>query len=418
MAEFHEVREARNRAPRAPRGWRVYLALTALLVLTACGWVGGLSGVGGTSAEREEAARPIPRTLKSELGLEKTATQEVSPVVTEVPVVGRLQETPPLQEALTALYRKTNPSVVFILVSRSGTSASMSMGSGSGFVYGADGTIVTNHHVTGPGDRYEIVFWNGDRARATLVGSDPDSDLAVLQVAALPDGVAPLPLADSRTFEVGQFVVAIGNPFGEQGSMSLGIISGLGRSLPSQRTTSMGSSYSLPQVIQIDAPINPGNSGGPLLNLNGEVIGVNAAIATTTGTNSGVGFSIPVDVVKRVVPSLLETGQVAYPYMGMSFDGDITLDDQEFYGISQTRGAYVITVAPGSPADLAGLVGASPQSGRGGDLIIAIDSRPIRDFSELNSYLVLETQVGQTIELTVLRGSETLVFSLTLGMRP
>jgi 2-alkenal reductase len=437
MTESEKITQLGNRNP-APtggvrgRGWVVYLALTLVLISTACGWTGGLSGLGRDAGDGNAALRPVPRTLRSQLGVTETplATQAILPVATAVstptvaptinaaPAVERLQQTLPLQDMLTALYEKANPSVVYILVTRGSASLSLYVGSGSGFVYDSDGTIVTNYHVVDPGDRYEIVFWNGDRSRAALRGSDPDSDLAVLQVESLPAGSNPLPLADSSTFEVGQFVVAIGSPFGAQGSMSLGIVSALGRSLPSQRTTEAGSSYSLPQVIQIDAPINPGNSGGPLLNLQGEVMGVNSAIATTTGTNSGVGFSIPVDVLKRVVPNLLEQGWVAYPYMGMAFDSEITLDDQEFYGIVQTRGAYVVSVTPGSPADIAGLIAANSQTLRGGDLVIAIDDRPIQDFAELNTYLVLETEVGQTIELTVLRGNETLVLPLTLGMRP
>jgi 2-alkenal reductase len=225
-------------------------------------------------------------------------------------------------------------------------------------------------------------------------------------------------LGDSDAIEVGEFAIAIGNPFGEQSSMSLGIISGLDRSLPSQRTTTSGSTYSLPQVIQTDAPINPGNSGGPLLNLEGEVIGVNAAIASTTGTNSGVGFSIPVNVVRRVIPSLIDTGEVAYPYMGVSFDGEITLNDMEVYGVPQTRGAYVIMVTPDSPAADAGLVGVDPQTGRGGDLITAINGESIDTFADLNGYLVLQAQVGQTINLTVIRDGETITVPLTLGARP
>ncbi len=420
MTEYHQTSRAKAPGGFRERGWRVGLALTALLLLTACGWAGALSGSGRDADANQTALQPTSRTLKSEIRVEETVlpTETVSPEVTVAPDVEPLEETLLLQDKLTALYEQANPSVVYILVTRRGVSLSLYMGSGSGFVYDSEGIIVTNHHVVDPGDRYEIVFWNGDRRRATVLGSDPDSDLAVLQVEGLPEGANPLPLADSSTFQVGQFVVAIGSPFGAQGSMSLGIISGLGRSLPSQRMTETGSSYSLPQVIQIDAPINPGNSGGPLLNLSGEVMGVNAAIATTTGTNSGVGFSIPVDVLTRVVPILVEQGWVAYPYMGLAFDGDITLDDQEIYGIGQTRGAYVLTVMPGSPAERAGLVAASSQTGRGGDLVIAIDGRPIQDFAELNSYLVLETEVGQTIELTVLRGNETLVLPLTLGTRP
>jgi 2-alkenal reductase len=315
-----------------------------------------------------------------------------------------------LQETLTSLYTRANPSVVYIVVAANS--------SGSGFIYSEDGHIVTNHHVVSSGGSYEVVFSNGERQEAKLIGADADSDLAVLQVGALPEGVKPLSLADPESIQVGQIVVAIGSPFGAEGSMSMGIISGLGRSLRSQRATAVGSSYTLPEVIQTDAPINPGNSGGPLLNLDGEVIGVNAAIASASGTNSGVGFSIPVAAVKRIVPSLIEEGEYTYPYMGASFDSEVSLDELSVYDLSQTQGAYVISVEEGGPADQAGLVGANLETGRGGDLIVDIDGRSIGDFSDLNSYLVFHTQVGQTIEITVLRDGERVTRQLILGARP
>ena len=289
--------------------------------------------------------------------------------------------------------------------------------SGSGFVYNQEGYIVTNHHVATAGPSYEVVFAGGERLRAKLVGADADSDLAVIKVDALPEGLEPLPLADPDSIQVGQLVAAIGNPFGEQGSMSLGIVSGVDRSLRSQRASTSGSSYTLPQVIQTDAPINPGNSGGPLLNMDGQVIGVNAAIACTTGANAGVGFSIPVAAVRQIVPSLIEDGEYVYPYIGASFDNTISLDEQARYGVSQTRGAYVVGVTPGSSADEAGLIAADPQTGRGGDLIVDIDDYPIDDFSDLNSYLVFHARAGQTIAVTVLRDGEH-VLQLTLGARP
>jgi 2-alkenal reductase len=315
-----------------------------------------------------------------------------------------------LENSLIDVYRRANPAVVFIIVPQ--------VGSGSGFVFNIEGHIVTNNHVVGSASVFEVVFAGGERRQAELVGKDVDSDLAVIKVDQLPDGVAPLPLASSGDLRVGQLVVAIGNPFGEQGSMSLGIISGLDRSLPSDRATTSGDAYSLPQVIQTDAPINPGNSGGPLLNLNGEVLGVNSAIATVTGTNSGVGFSIPVGAVKRIVPNLISDGSYGYPYMGAGFDGEVSLDDQSVYGLSQTKGAYVISVTPGTPADEAGLIPADASTGRGGDLIVAIDGRPINDFSDLNGYLVFETSVGQSINITVLRDGEPVELQLTLGARP
>ena len=209
-----------------------------------------------------------------------------------------------LEATLVALYQQANPSVVYIITST---------GSGSGFVYDTLGHIVTNRHVVSGSRQFEIVFAEGTRLSGELIGADADSDLAVLKVEALPDGVQPLPLAEPDTLQVGQFVAAIGNPFGEQGSMSVGIVSGLGRSLRSQRTQGSGFGYSLPSVIQTDAPINPGNSGGPLLDLAGRVVGVNSAIASVTGVNSGVGFSIPVVAVRRIVPNLVEQGSHASP---------------------------------------------------------------------------------------------------------
>jgi 2-alkenal reductase len=314
-----------------------------------------------------------------------------------------------LEAALVAVYQRANPSVVYIITGA---------GSGSGFVYDDQGHIVTNNHVVEGYRSFEIVFADGERRTARLVGTDPDSDLAVIQVEEMPDGVQPLPLAQPGILQVGQFVVAIGNPFGEQGSMSWGIVSGLGRSLPSQRAAFGVSSYSLPQVIQTDAPINPGNSGGPLLNLAGEVVGVNAAIASTSGASSGVGFSIPVAAVHLVAPSLIADGEYVYPYMGISFASEISLERQEAFDLPQTQGAYVIGVADGSPAVQAGLVAANANSGRGGDLVIAIDGQTVIDFSDLNSYLVFQTAPGQTIDLTVLRDGQTIEVPLTLGARP
>jgi S1-C subfamily serine protease len=315
-----------------------------------------------------------------------------------------------IEDALIRVYQRTNPAVVYIIVPF--------VGSGSGFVYSEDGHIVTNNHVVADGGDFEVVFANGERRRAALVGADADSDLAVLQVDELPAGVEPLPLAPADSVQVGQFVVAIGNPFGEQGSMSLGIVSALGRSLRSQRERTIGSTYSLPEVIQTDAPINPGNSGGPLLNLDGEVVGVNAAIASLTGTNSGVGFSIPVAAIHQIVPSLIENGAYTYPYLGVGFDDEITLAEQSAFGLPQTSGAYVVSVTPGGPADQAGLIPANPNTGQGGDLIVKLDDQVVNDFSDLNGYLVFHTTVGQTIQVTVLRAGEPLVLPLTLGARP
>jgi len=327
---------------------------------------------------------------------------------------------PDLQQALISIYRTINPSVVYIITEHE----TAELGSGSGFVYDGEGHIVTNNHVVTAGDTFEVVFSNGRRRRATLVGSDVDSDLAVIKVEELPDGVQPVPLGDFNEVEVGQFVVAIGNPFEQQGSISLGIVSALGRSLRSQRPTEDLGFFSLPEVIQTDAPINPGNSGGPLLNLQGEVIGVNSAIRSVTGFNSGVGFAIPVAAVSRVVPALISEGAYAYPYLGISTPSfEIDLDTWEELNLGGYRGVYVTRVTEESPAEEAGIIpmpNDSPQAELepGGDLIVGIDDQEVREFHDLISYLVFETEVGQTVDLTIVRDGEEMTVPVTLGERP
>ncbi|HSH05150.1 MAG TPA: trypsin-like peptidase domain-containing protein [Anaerolineae bacterium] len=319
-----------------------------------------------------------------------------------------------LESTLVNLYRQVNPSVVHVFSQR----GNLALGEGSGFIYDGQGHIVTNNHVVENGDTFEVVFANKERRVAEVVGMDVDSDLAVIKVESLPAGMVPMQLGDSTQLAVGQFVIAIGNPFGEEGSMSLGIVSGLGRSLTSQRTAEGGGRYSLPQVIQTDTAINPGNSGGPLLNLRGEVVGVNSAIRTTTGTNSGVGFAIPVNAVRRVAPSLIANGSYTYPFIGIgALSTGLTLSQQEELGLPQATGAYITSVTPGSGADEAGLVPANAM-GQGGDLIIAIDSVPVYEFNDLTTYLIFETEVGQTVNLTIIREGETIDVPLTLGARP
>ena len=318
-----------------------------------------------------------------------------------------------LESVLINLYRQATPSVVHIFVRDFG----ITLGSGSGFLFDNQGYIVTNNHVVTDGSEFEVAFADGSRALAMLVGTDVDSDLAVIKVDAdaLPSGVQPIPLGDSDAVQAGQFVIAIGNPFGKVSSMSVGIISGLERTLESQRTPEEGNGrYSLPKVLQTDAAINPGNSGGPLLNLNGEVIGVNSAILSFTGTNSGVGFSIPVAAVQRIIPTLITDGSYTYPYIGINMAEPLSVETLKELGLPP-QGVYVTRVVSGTPADTAGLQG---NQGPGGDYIIAINGVPVRDSSELISYLVFETEVGQTIELTIIRNNQELTVPLVLGARP
>ncbi|MFZ0548335.1 MAG: trypsin-like peptidase domain-containing protein [Candidatus Promineifilaceae bacterium] len=348
-----------------------------------------------------------------------TETAPDSVPVESVPVVPAQNPvvSPELEGILIDLYQRTNLSVVDIL-NYSNASDPYPTSSGSGFVYDAEGHIVTNNHVVEDGAAFEVIFADGNRRRAEVIGKDVDSDLAVIQVESLPEGALPLALGNSEQIQVGQLVVTIGNPFGEQSSMAMGIISGLSRSLDSQRALEDPTlRYSLPEIIQTDSPINPGNSGGPLLNLQGEVLGVNSAILSTTGFNSGVGFSIPVNAVRRIVPSLITNGVYVYSYMGVQISS-LNLNLQERYDVPQVNGAYVVGVTPGGPADEAGLVAADETNRLGGDLITEIDGQPIMDTEQLIAFLVFNTEVGQTVNLTVIRGNDTITVPLTLAARP
>ena len=318
-----------------------------------------------------------------------------------------------MQDRLISLYDQVNPAVVFIFTYND----ELPLGTGTGFLIDEAGHIVTNNHVVQNGTRYEVLFPSGDRVAAELTGTDIDSDLAVVQVEGIPEGANPLSLGDSANIKIGQFVVAIGNPFGQQSSMSLGIVSGLERTLPSQRVTERGR-YSLPDVIQTDAPINPGNSGGPLLNLNGEVVGINSAIRSETGTNSGVGFAIPVNIAHRVVPSIIADGRHAYPFLGISMAPALDLSSQDALSLPHTNGVYITAVAPDSPAGDAGLIGTGADNFTGGDFVVAIDGRDIGDTADLTAYLVYETEVGQTIMMTVYRDGELIDVPVVLGERP
>lgn len=326
----------------------------------------------------------------------------------------------PLDGSLAALYQQVIPGVVAV---RTDT------GLGSGFVFDNDGHIVTNQHVVDGASTVEIAFSTGFKAPGTVIGFDVDADIAVVKVNAPADEIHPLPIGDSDSLLVGQPVVAIGNPFGLSGTMTLGIISGLGRTQPAHAAPD-GGFFSNADIIQTDAAINPGNSGGPLFNLNGEVVGVNQSIRTDnvnelTGNavNSGVAFSISINLVKRIVPFLIEDGTYEYPYLGISSNSDMGLAEVEALGLTQYTGAYVVSVVPGGPAEQAGIrAGTSPTSinglNAGGDLIVAFDGREVKTFDDLLSYLITSKSPGDTVVLTVLRDGQLVEVTLTLGTRP
>jgi len=320
--------------------------------------------------------------------------------------------------SLAPLYDRVNPGVVNIqvIVENEGQTG---QGAGSGFVIDEDGHIVTNNHVIDGATQVTVNYYDGTQAEAEIVGVDPDSDIAVIQVAELPEDVHPLPLGDSDAVRVGEWVVAIGNPFGLGSSMSMGIISAIGRAIPSGETP-----FDIPQAIQTDAAINPGNSGGPLLNLNGAVIGVNAQIATGgVAANAGVGFAIPINVVRRIAPVLIEEGQYAWPWIGVT-GGSVNLAIAEANDLPNQDGAYIDSVVEGSPADAAGLRGSSGtvqvdglNAPVGGDVIIAADGEAVIEFTDLLVH-VTQKQPGDEVELTLLRDGRTRSVTLELDARP
>jgi S1-C subfamily serine protease len=351
-----------------------------------------------------------------------TPSQPMPVVVTQTsppPIIDSPLNPIPQDNSLASLYQQVIPGVVSIRAESS---------IGSGFVFDNEGHVITNQHVIAGSSQVEVSFSSGYKAYGTVIGFDQDADVAVIKVDAPAEEIHPLAIGDSSALMVGQPVVAIGNPFGLNGTMTLGIISGLGRTQPSSQAAG-GGFFSTADIIQTDAAINPGNSGGPLFNLNGEVIGVNQSIRTNIfsdageAVNSGVGFSISINLVKRIVPVLIRDGKYEYPYLGITSSSELTLAEIEALGLKTFTGAYVISVVPEGPADKAGIrAGSSPTSipglSAGGDIIIAFDKKPVRTFDELLSYLITSKSPGDTVVLTVLRDGRNLDITVTLGKRP
>jgi 2-alkenal reductase len=271
-------------------------------------------------------------------------------------------------------------------------------------------------------EEVQVTFHDGTTLRAEVIGTDPDSDLAVILVDAAEEMLLPVELGDSDQLEVGQRAIAVGNPYGLRGTLTTGIISALGRSLPIGRASQViGARFSIPELIQTDAAINPGNSGGPLLNSQGQVIGVNTAYDPSV---SGVGFAVPVNTVKRVVPTLIREGRYEYPWLGIS-GSDVTLEIVEAMDLPVERGAIVLEVTPDSPADEAGLRGSNrtvtslgSELRVGGDVVIRIDDQRVLQFEDILVYILRSTEVGQEIELTIIRGGREQSVRATLGARP
>ena len=390
---------------RSFRNRMVLVILAAVMILTGCaGRVG-----------QEAITKRVSQTADNPVFVATATTMAITPVPADVAEVAPVEAPAAApadvwaqQQAFIDVYDRTNPAVVHI---------ALQSGQGSGFVYDEGGYIVTNNHVVAAGGPILVAFADGSEKEARLVGTDPDSDLAVIQVEAAPGELSTVSLADSEALQVGQIVVAIGNPFGLEGSMTTGIISGLGRLLPSAAGPN-GVRYNIPDVIQTDAAINPGNSGGPLLDLNGQVIGVNSAIESPVRASSGIGYAVPSNIVRVVVPQLIENGYVAHPWLGISGTTLTAVVAQQLGLDVNQRGVVIAAVMDGGPAAAAGLVGVNPDTGGSGDIITAINGQPVEGFDQLLSYIVQHTRAGQIVNLDVLRNGLVQTVPLTLQARP
>lgn len=416
LSPYQLVEEPERKGHRGIGGMRVYVIVLLVMALVLGAWYAPLLwSTVGVNAK--------PAALGNTRFYEAQSLQIDSSLLND-------------QETLANLYEQITPSVVSIQVTARASSigipgfnfpqdeAPLQQGQGSGFIYDNEGHIVTNNHVVDGAEEVTVVFYNGFWADAEVVATDPQADLAVLKVTP-PNNFdwRPLPLAAPDSLRVGHTVIAMGNPFGLDGTMTTGIVSAIGRGMP---VGDLGSStYTLPEIIQTDAAINPGNSGGPLINLAGEVVGVNFAIESTVRANSGVGFTIPASIVERVVPALIQNGKFDYPYLGLS---GRTIDANVAHALdlpNTLTGVYVAEVVEGGPSEAAGLHGSrqsisnsGAELGAGGDIVTAIDDLPVRRFEELVGYLVTKTAPGQTVTLTVLRNNEAITVDVVLGSRP
>jgi serine protease Do len=425
------------------------LALLPSLALAACSPVAAIGGVIAQSQNTGLVQPAAASSAQTSAGSAVSKTSSSSNVSTSN--TGDLAATEATYESV---YQAVSPSVVEINVIEGASTASSSSGSfgrvtpfgngsnpfsggattqatqalGSGVIWDTQGHIVTNNHVVSGASSITVTFSDGTTLDAKLVGADPNADLAVIQVSAPANLLVPIQLADTSTVKVGEIAIAIGNPYGLNGTMTTGIVSGLERSLPTgldNTTSQSGPVYNIPDIIQTDASINPGNSGGALVDISGKLIGITAAIESGSGSNSGIGFVIPAEIVQKVAPALISTGSYKHPYLGIA-GTDMTAAIATAMGLSVTmRGALVETVSAGGPAAKAGLQASTQQAvidGQqalvGGDVITAIDSQPVVTFNDLGSYLVLHTDAGEAVTLTILRGGKSMTVQVTTGIAP
>ena len=316
--------------------------------------------------------------------------------------------------SLIDIFEKSEESIVQVSVVRGESDGGM----GSGFVYSDEGYVITNQHVVQDAERVMITFLDGEAYIGNVIGTDRDLDIAVVKVEPTNTYLQPIKIGDSSKLKVGEKIAAIGNPFGLSGSMTSGIVSQMGRLLPQE------TGYSIPDVIQTDAAINPGNSGGPLINMKGEVVGINTAIQSATGEFSGIGFAVPANTVKKVVPVLIQDGEFKHPWMGIS-GTDVDPELAEVRGLNSSKGFLVVSVIEGSPAETAGLLGVTETKetdGRefalDGDIILSIDGETVRKISDILVHLQREKSVGDEMVLSVNRGGEILELTMVLEERP
>ena len=420
------------------------LAVVLFLVVgvTAASWVPGITAF-GTAPASALTARSLPvsypaagaaaaraQGVVTSTSAGQTAMQPLSAQAVTIQIQpGADAES----QILEAVYQKVNPAVVQVVnlaqasAQRGQSLGVLPQGEGSGFLWDKQGHIVTNDHVISGADKLQVVFADGTEADATLVGTDPGGDIAVVQVdPALVSNLLPVDQGDMSQVKVGELAIALGNPFGFQNTMTKGIVSALGRSIPSQ------TQYSIPEAIQTDAAINPGNSGGPLLNELGQVIGVNDQIQSASGSSSGVGFAIPISIVQKIVPALIKSGSYQHAYLGITGDTFSRSWSQALGLAASARGIYVMDAAAGGPAAQAGLQGGSQDTNvvlsvsrrsalylpRGGDLITAIDGQPLTKMDDLLLYLEEHGTPGQKATLSVLHNGKQLRLTVTLGVRP
>ncbi len=385
--------------------WMAPVLVALILVLSGCSMV-GIS----------------PTTTTTSVPAVTTSTTAPAPAI----IPSTTTSATGLEDLIESIYDRVNPSVVNIsvILAASTTNPLGGAGQASGFVWDTQGNLVTNNHVVDGATRITVTFYDGTTVDASVVGTDADSDLAVIRLKSIPIQLQPISLADSTLVKVGQLAIAIGNPFGLQGTLTVGFVSGLGRLLPANQNAT-GPTYSIPDVIQTDASINPGNSGGALLDDNGKVMGITNSIETTSGTSSGVGFAIPSAIMQQVVPALISSGHYVHPYLGVtvtSLDPDLASAMNLPPG---QRGALLQAVAAGSPAEKAGLQASQKQVtinglqvAVGGDVIIAYNGQTVKSSDDIVTFLARSGSVGQTVTLTVLRGGQQIAVQVTLAARP